>query len=182
MTLISKLHEYAKAGLSNRFWYEESHASASAFCQDHDIPVSEFLAVVAILSPRVQVSRNVSLAKQYVLSGDTSGIMSQRVRALEVWKSTGIISGAKVNAFYKSLMLDDHAVCIDSHMSRLFGYDGRLMEKTKHWVGRREKAQRVVGRLARQWGVKPRQMQAMLWCGYLKSEASRNSGFGSMEF
>jgi len=182
MTLLTKLHEYVIAGFDNRFWYEASNQNASAFCRQHDIPIADFLAILAILSPRVQVSHSIRLAKQYVLENDTRGIMQQRVRALDVWRTTGKISGVKINAFYKSLMLDDEAVCVDIHMSRLFGYDGDLMRTTKYWTSRREKAQRVVRKLARHWGVKPRQMQAILWCGYLKTDASRISGFGAMTF
>jgi len=182
MTLIEKLHKYALAGLGNRFWYEESNRNAAEFCREHNIPLPELLAVLAILSPRVQVSRSVRLSKQYVLHGDTDGIMAQRVRALDVWRNTGKISGPKVNAFHDSLLLDDEAVCIDVHMSRLFGHDANLMRTTKHWSNRREKAQRVIRRLARSWGVKPRQMQAMLWCGYLKTDAKRSNGFEAMTF
>tara|TARA_R100000808_G_C2143105_1_gene150868 strand:+ start:1274 stop:1822 length:549 start_codon:yes stop_codon:yes gene_type:complete len=182
MTLISKLHEYATAGLDNRFWYEESNRNAAEFCRKHNIPITDFVAVLAILSPRVQVSRSIRLAKQYVLENDTRGIMQQRIRALDIWRATGNVSGVKINSFFDSLMLKGGTVCVDIHMSRLFGFDERLMSTTKHWTKKREQVKRVVRKLAKRWNVTSYQMQAILWCGYLKTDAPRKNGFEAMTF
>lgn len=181
---LEKLEKYAIAGYENRTWYEESHLSAYRYCRERGFSLPDFLSVVAILSPRVQVSRNIRLAKQWFETRNTDGIMTQRANALRRYHETGgQISGVKINAFRDSLMLVEGSVCIDIHMSRIFGFqNGELMQNTIAWRKRREKAQSIVKRLARRHNVPSYGMQAMLWCGYLATEANRNNGFEPMRF
>ena len=184
MITLEKLETYLSTGMANRFWYQESQAAASRWCQSNgDRDLTEFLSVVAILSPRVQVVRNVSLAKQWTTTRNDDGIMSQRVNALKRYHSAGIVSGPKVIAFRSSLLLESGAVCIDIHMSRLFGYDKRLMSTTKEWTRKREKVQNIVRRLAKRYGMESFECQAALWCGYLQIEKNYNPNrFGPMAF
>jgi len=166
---LETLESYMVAGMSHRFWYEHSNAAAGTWCEDNNQDLTTFLAATAILSPRVQVIRNIRLAKQWTLTRSPEGIMKQRVNALNAYHATGKVSGTKINAFLDSLLLKPGAVCIDTHMSRIFGFDkGELMQNTKHWSAMREKAQRIVARLAYRYGMETYQAQAALWCGYLK--------------
>lgn len=183
--LLSKLNQYIAAGFDNRFWYEESNASALRFCKRNGLDLRTFLTVVAILSPRVQVSRNIRLAKQWVMEDrNADGMMSQRVAALNAYHATGTVSGVKINAFLDSLLLKPGTVCVDIHMSRIFGFDGgELMQNSKKWTTLRRKAQSIVRRLAKRHGVTSYQMQAILWCGYLRTERNYSeSNFSAMNF
>lgn len=182
--LLSKLNQYIAAGFDNRFWYEESNASALRFCKRNNLDLRTFLTVVAILSPRVQVSRNIRLAKQWMLEDrNPAGMMSQRVAALEAYHATGVVSGTKINAFLDSLLLKPGSVCIDIHMSRIFGFGPELMQNSKKWATLRGKAQSIVRRLAKIHNVTSFQLQAILWCGYLRTERNYSeSNFSSMNF
>ena len=184
MITLDTLESYVAAGIDNRLWYEESHASAARWCKANNQDLTTFLSVTAILSPRVQVVRNIRLARQWMLTRSTDGMMKQRVNALEIYHGSGKVSGTKINAFLDSLMLKPGAVCIDIHMSRLFGYaEGELMKETKEFKGLRAKAQRIVRRLAERHGMESYQMQAALWCGYLKLTQGYSAGrFGAMDF
>jgi hypothetical protein len=181
---LETLESYIVAGMSHRFWYEQSNAAAGAWCQDNNQDLTTFLTVTAILSPRVQVIRNIRLAKQWALSRSADGIMKQRVNALNVYHATGKVSGTKINAFLDSLLLKPGAVCIDIHMSRIFGFaKGELMQNTKHWSAMRAKAQRIVARLAARFDMETYQAQAALWCGYLKlTQGYSADRFGAMAF
>ena len=180
----SSLESYIAAGMRNRFWYEESMSSAMRWCTQHNQDLTQLLSVAAILSPRVQVARSIRLAKQWVLTRSESGIMKQRVNALEIYHTSGKVSGTKINAFRDSLMLVRGAVCIDIHMSRIFGFDkGELMEETKKYKILRGKSQRIVKKLAKKYGVESYQMQAILWCGYLTETQGYDSArCGAMNF
>jgi len=185
MITSEKLHSYMAAGIDNAHWYEASRDSAARWCKANDVDLNTFLSVVAILSPRVQVVRNIRLAKQWVMEDkNPSGIMGQRVRALEIFHGSGKVSGTKINAFRDSLMLKPGAVCIDIHMSRIFGFDGgELMSETKKYRTLREKSQRIVRRLAHRYGMTSYGVQACLWCGYLKTEKGYSADrFGPMDF
>jgi len=69
-------------------------------------------------------------------------------------------------------------------MSRIFGFDkGELMEETKKYKALRAKAQRIVKKLAKKYGVESYQMQAILWCGYLTETQGYDAArCGSMDF
>ena len=184
MATSETLHRYMAAGIENAHWYEASHDSAARYCKANGLDLNTFLAVTAILSPRVQVVRNIRLARQWAMGRNPKGIMSQRVRALEIYHGSGKVSGTKIKAFLGSLLLRDGEVCIDTHMSSIFGYTkGELMSETKRYRLAREKAQRIIRRLAKRYGMTSYQAQACLWCGYLKEEKGYSADrFAPMDF
>ena len=166
------LESYLAAGIGNCRWYEESNASAIRFCAANNLDLKTFLGVVSLLSPRVQVTRNIRLSKQWVLGNrNPTGIMKQRVKALEIFHATGHIGGTKVNQFNNSLNLLPGSVCIDTHMSSLFGFPGNeLMGKTKRQIALRESAGRAIKKLATKYNLPTYGIQASLWVGYLITE------------
>lgn len=172
-------------GIENALWYEASNDSARRFCNRHNIDLTEFLAVVAITSPRVVVKRNAFLAMQFFLDNSTDTMMQQRVNAIAKYRKTGQLSGPKVIQFNRSLLLQS-SVTIDIWMSRVFmGTDdkGSLMKTTKHWTERRECSQRIVRKMGNRHGLKDYQCQAAIWCGYKKLiEGERDFRFAPMEF
>jgi len=178
------IEDYIEAGKQNQYWYEESYASAVRWCAKHNFDVTKFLSSVAILSPRVQVIRNVRLSKQWFSERDATSMMSQRIRALLRYEYDGTISGTKVNDFRNSLLLVPDTVTIDIHMSRLFGYQkGELMIPSKYWSSQRDLYKSVVRMHADNHNMTTYGMQACLWCGYLKLVCGYSDDrFGAMDF
>ena len=182
-TLRHKIESYIRLGWENRFWYESSNASATRFCVEHDLNVNTFLSYVAILSPRVHVSKNITLAKQYALSKETAGMMQQRVTALQLFDVSGVVSGVKINAFLDSLLLRPGAVCVDIWMSRIFGFDeGQLMRNTKAMQRKRRYYQNYIRRIADEFNIESYQMQAVLWSGYRQANTITDAAVKPMEF
>jgi len=182
---IDTIENYLVAGIENKGWYQSSNDSAVRFCNRYGLDLTTFLSVTAILSPRVQVVRNIRLARQWCLENkNPKSIMSQRVRALEAYHKSGIVTGEKVKAFRESLLLVDGACCIDIHMSRAFGYQGgELMRNTLFFKGEREAAQSIVRRLASKYQMPSYSAQSSIWCGYLELEAGYTQDrFKPMDF
>ena len=175
-SLKTKLSRYIIAGFDNAYWYEHSNASIQRFAIENGYCFSRVLNYAAILSPRVQVSRSVTLTKQ-LLKGNTTGIMTQRLQAIELWERTGKLStgSIKVRAFRDSLELNPLAVCIDVHMSSIImGEDIKnksdLMKNDKKNRKKRESFQRIILRLGKRFGLTGPQTQAAIWCGKLRIE------------
>lgn len=182
-TLRHKIESYIRLGWENRFWYESSNASATRFCVEYELNVNTFLSYVAILSPRVHVTKNISFAKQYALGKNTTGMMKQRVNALQLFDVSGVVSGVKINAFLDSLLLRPGAVCIDIWMSRIFGFDkGELMLSTKLWQRKRNYYQNYVRRVASEFNLESYQMQAVLWSGYRQANTITDAAVQPMGF
>jgi hypothetical protein len=114
--------------------------------------------VLAILSPRVSVSKNVKLAQSYLETGKAPGAMAQRLEALARYEYSGVFNGPKVTAFSRALQGDDSATVVDAWMFRLFNLDST---KPKAY----EKASATVARVSRLLGWRNAETQAALWCG-----------------
>lgn len=133
-------------------------------------------AVVAILSPRVQVSRNAKLAVQFIEEGDTNGIMAQRVNAIARYIITGKLSpdthGPKVYAFYRNLSGDFNHVTVDVWMAKLYGIDfDTITDEQRRFI------QEDVTGIANNTGLTPAAVQAILWVGY-RSQCGHNDAEG----
>lgn len=178
------IEDYIQAGKKNQYWYEESYTSAARWCAKNNFDIPNFISAVAILSPRVQVIRNVRLAKQWIAERDATSMMAQRIRALLRYDYDGTVSGTKVNDFRNSLLLVPDTVTIDIHMSRLFGYQkGELMRTSKYWSNLRDLHKSIVRMHADQHNMTSYGMQACLWCGYLKLDCGyTDDRFGPMDF
>ena len=146
-------------------WYQTATEDINAFADAFGFDRDAVAAVVAILSPRVQVSRNARLAVQYLLDGDTDGIMEQRVKAIERFVRYGFLNGDthghKVFAFYRNLSGDFEHVTIDTWMAKIYGIDFDTITDAQ-----RIELQRDVKAIADAVGASPASIQAALWVGY----------------
>lgn len=178
------IEDYIEAGKQNQYWYEESYASAVRWCAKNNFDTTKFISAVAILSPRVQLIRNVKLAKQWFAERDATSMMTQRIRALLQYDYDGTVSGTKVNDFRNSLLLVPDTVTIDIHMSRIFGYQkGELMRTSNYWSGQRNLYKSVVRMHADHHNMTTYGMQACMWCGYLKLDCDyTDDRFAPMDF
>ena len=146
-------------GAVGRYWYQQSLNNIERYAGKVGEPVSYVCDVLAILSPRVQVSRNVRMMRDYIERGEyTQGMMQARRKALEYYETWGIYSGKKVTAFSKALQAGggDHAV-IDAWVFRAFDLE---VSKANYKVAV-SKLQRTSKRVG--WPVA--ETQAALWVG-----------------
>lgn len=146
-------------------WYQKATDDIIQFAKAYDMDTDAVAAVTAILSPRVQVSRNARLAVQYLLHQDTDGIMEQRIKAIERYVRYGFLDGYthghKVFAFYRNLSGDFQHVTVDTWMSKIYGVDFDTITDEQ-----RAEIQADVTKIADAAGITPAAAQAALWVGY----------------
>ena len=155
-------------------WYVKASEDIVQFADAFDIDHDTAAAVVAILSPRVQVSRNARLAAKYLLDGETDGIMEQRLKAIERYVRYGFLNGYthghKVYAFYRNLSGDFDHVTVDTWMAKIYGVDfGKITDQ------QRSEIQQDVTAIAESAGITPAAAQAALWVGYRELHGHNDS-------
>lgn len=167
--LIPAWHTLALRGLDGASWYTLARRSIRRYAWDRGIPEEYVCDVLAIVSPRVSVEYSVELAKDYIERGDTSRLMSQRAKALEVYERTGRFNGPKVNAFSRALQGDPEAVVIDAWMYRAGGDVKPSRMAYKRLTER-------VRRTAREVGLPPAETQAAIWTATRRLVGFPNAG------
>jgi hypothetical protein len=108
----------ARNGESGRCWYADSRHEIEGYSASHGFDPGVVSDVLAILSPRVTVDFSIKLAHRYLHTGQATGAMQSRQRALDTYRSTGVFNGPKVNAFASALRGDPDAVVVDAWMFR----------------------------------------------------------------
>ena len=103
-------------------WYANATREISLIAFREGWSHQRFASVLAITSPRVKVSRNVSIALYYCHHGhlDNISVVPNVRRSLDHWEATGIVRGPKVSAFRNALCGDPDAVVLDVHMAAVF--------------------------------------------------------------
>ena len=149
----------ALAGRHGRSWYADAGESIARYALRHDLPFRRVCDVVAILSPRVQVTRNAELAHAYLQGLPMRGVMRSRVKALAAYERTGAFNGPKVNAFSKALQGDPNAVVVDAWVVRALGHGDAAKGPGYERIADRVRS------LAKGLGWPPAETQAALWCG-----------------
>lgn len=156
------LVQLAREAGHGRGWYRDSGESIARYATSRGLCPTYVSDVVAILSPRVSVSYNVTLTKRYIEMGSCEGMMQSRVQALQQYEASGVFHGPKVNAFSRALQGDVDSVVIDAWMIRLLGQQQRLTPK--RYKGLVATVKGVATRL----GWHPSETQAALWVGARK--------------
>ena len=159
---------YLNAGLSGPGardalnWYDDVREGCELAAAEYGRTVKYVASVVAVLSPRVHVSRNALLARAYLASGSTAGVLGSVRASLENFEATGTIRGPKTRAFAAAILGDSSAVVVDVWVQRALGgvWEAERMEGKRY-----DRAARVVRSLAGRVGVSPREAQAALWYG-----------------
>lgn len=175
---INDLNDLFARGEFAADWYDKACDEINRYADTTGHQRDTVAAVVAILSPRVQVSRNARLAVQFLETNSVDGIMLQRANAITRYFVTGKLTpeshGPKVYAFYRNLSGDFGHVTVDVWMSRLYGVDFDTITDAQ-----REEIQRDVTRIADQTGYSPAAVQAILWVGY-RSQCGHNDATGHL--
>lgn len=170
---VDTLEALARAGAYNRHWYREAREDITTVAEDIGVSPGYFADVLAVTSPRVHVSRNVTLAVAAVRGTlHTAGALAATRRAYLTYQATGRINGPKTRAFADALRGDETAVVLDVWMARAFAVSKALQrdpERVQALAFSRKESRaeciRRVEAVAARLGWTPAQTQAAIWAG-----------------
>lgn len=158
---VKHLHQLAVLGWGSRNWYGWAQSRVYSEAFDQGWCCDKFAAVIALLSPRVQVGRNWSLARQYMQGEDLKGILPNVRASLRHWEKTGHIRGPKTSAFNRALLGDSTALVLDSWMAAALGVDPRKVTTKRNMA----KALRRMLVVADKCQLSVAETQAAVWAG-----------------
>lgn len=165
MAIGRRIHKYAIIGRWNRRWYAHARLVVARLAALTGSTRERAADVLAILSPRCAVQRNLLLAYGYLRTGGLGTDVPRSTRAaMRHYETTGEIRGPKTSAFARALRGDNNVVVVDSHVARAFGYranDARTLYVRKHVA-------QVIGRIARKHRWTLSEAQAAVWAGYYR--------------
>jgi hypothetical protein len=173
-------------------WYARAHRFGVQLIAAYDVTMGQAVGVIAALSPNNKWERNCAdadrLINAYLSDHDLSltkvctyntnkqkaiDILSLDTESLDSEAIVSILNGRKITAFYRSIMGDPNAVCVDGHAYSVFIGQRIPTTKTPN-IGRGlyETIQRayclVADRSFEICGHKltPTQVQAVTWVTY----------------
>lgn len=144
-------------------WYEDAHNAILALAKTTQLDADFIADVIAILSPKVQVSRNCKLALNWLFEGVTDGVMQQRLDALTLYVQTQVVNGPKVSQFALNLKGDFSAITVDVWIAKAFGVKFDTITDDE-----REAIKEVIRTLADFYKLSPAAAQAAVWVGVRK--------------
>ena len=171
--LSSEEHDNAK------YWYQEAHHEAMKLCRQHNITLNIAAQVIATLSPAVSWQQNLKDANN-LIAGFNKGIQNLiRVSTYKANKRKAIAilygdktlepSAMKTYAFYTNILTagNNNNVTVDRHAYKALNNiaKGGSIKPTKAEYEELEIAYQI---LAREYGLTPPQMQAVVWVAYKK--------------
>ena len=120
-------------------WYARAHRFGVQLIAAYDITMGQAIGVIAALSPNNKWERNCAdadrLINAYISDHDLSltkvctyntnkqkaiDILSLDTESLDDEAIVSILNGKKITAFYRSIMGDPNAVCVDGHAYSVF--------------------------------------------------------------
>lgn len=173
-TMVNRILSYATGGFLSdeeivkaRNWYADAQALALSFSREFGVTLEIAASVIAATSPRTIWSFNVKHARA-ILAGEDApsgslGTNDARGRACLTLGFDGLGNGPKVNAFARNIAGDLHAVTVDmwalmAAMGDVYGVPKFLARR-----GAYESISHAYRDAADQYGVKPAEMQAIVW-------------------
>ena len=140
-------------------WYGEARLVALDVANRMGVSLDCGASIVSAFSPRERWSRNITLAIDFAEGRPTACLGNSR-RSAERARVQGFdaLKGDKVNAFARAIAGDSEAVVVDVWMCRAAGLD-----RDAPTVVQYREVTSAVRSLARQWGLDPATMQALIW-------------------
>lgn len=175
------------------YWYQRAYDLAVKFIHAYDgLTMGQAVGVIAALSPNNKWERNCidaeTMIKTWNISGDYNlvkvctfnknkqkaiDILNLDAESVDTEAIANILSGQKVVAFYRSIMGDKNAVCVDGHAYAIFIGERIATSRTpsitpKLFETIQRAYQLVAKRSADLCGVElsPTQVQAVTWVTY----------------
>jgi hypothetical protein len=179
--------------LSGLNWYQRAYDLSLRFIHTYDgLTMGQAVGVIAALSPNNKWERNCidaeAMIKTWAIQGDYDmikvctfnpnkqkaiNILSLDMESADAEAIPKILNGQKVVAFYRSIMGDKNAVCVDGHAYAIFIGERVPTSKTpsitpKLFETIQRAYQLVAKRSADLCGVElsPTQVQAVTWVTY----------------
>lgn len=164
MVHTETLLRYAMAGWDWRHWYHDAREAIEEICRRFGWDEHKFIEVMAITSPRVQVSRNWACTFRYMRDGALPpGVMRSTRVAMSNWEQGLGIRGRKTSAFAAALKGDGDALVLDVWMALALGVDERKVTRLDNMAAARRRVERVADTL----GCTIAEAQASIWCGII---------------
>jgi hypothetical protein len=179
--------------LEGLYWYKRASDLAVLFIQAYEgLTMGQAVGVIAALSPNNKWERNCidaeAMIKTWHIGGDYNAIkvctfnpnkkkaidiLSLDMESVDAEAIPNILNGQKVVAFYRSIMGDKNAVCVDGHAYAIFIGERIPTTKTpsitpKLFETIQRAYQLVAKRSVELCGVElsPTQVQAVTWVTY----------------
>jgi hypothetical protein len=179
--------------IEGKEWYDRVYRLALQFIHAYDgLTMGQAVGVIAALSPNNKWERNCidaeAMIKTWAIDGDYNAIkvctfnknkqkaiaiLDLDMESVDTEAIPNILNGQKVVAFYRSIMGDKNAVCVDGHAYAIFIGERIATSKTpsitpKLFETIQRAYQLVAKRSADLCGVEltPTQVQAVTWVTY----------------
>lgn len=171
--IMAKLSKTRKPHL----WYESLNRICKELSQIHNVPLATIAGILVTFSAQKVFSENLTQTLQFLCGLPIQGMYSktqlnncQRILSGEDPLSVWAKESYKYRNFYASILLQDGAVCVDSHIinhylekhphSRLHKLDRKRIFESKRYY---QTIQDYVRKFAAEMGMKSYQAQAHLW-------------------
>ncbi len=163
-TQCRRVMKYAEAGCDNCGWYRDARVVLWHIAHREGWDCHRWMDVIAILSPRRSVKRNLRVAYQFMSVGTLPlDVTKGHAESLTHYEMTGEIRGPKTSTFAQVLKGNDDLVVVDSWMLRSIGAPDQPR------VASRAAVDKVVRSVARSVGWSPVEAQAAIWAGAILS-------------
>lgn len=140
-------------------WYVDAERVAAQVARNLDSTLEVGATVVSAFSPRERWTNNVTKAISFSLGNNIPGFKNNMVMANNaIAFGYDALKGPKTNAFARAIAGDEQAVVIDVWMLRAVGIE----KKTPSQSAYNELAS-AVKKVAFDYGMTPRAMQALIW-------------------
>ena len=157
-------------------WYDSANSDIQALATAYDMPARTVAGVVAVLSPRMRWSENISEAASIIQQyyADVTAESAHSITFLQnVRKAYSVLAGddsairgPKVTAFYRNLLGDPTVVTVDIWAIRAaIGKTLRDSKGTDRAPNKTEQAAitKAYETAAREVGISPAKLQAIVW-------------------